>query len=45
MKVNANSIRILFRAGKISVDGVKEAVERGWITTDDYKKITGKEYV
>lgn len=45
MKVNANSIRILYRAGKITIYGMKQAVERGWITAEDYKKITGEEYV
>lgn len=45
MKVNANSIRILYRAGKITIDGVRSAVERGWITEIEYKKnITGEEY-
>ena len=44
MKVSPNSIRILYRAGKITKDGVHEAVERGWITAEDYKNITGEEY-
>ena len=44
MKVNANSIRILYRAGKITIDGVKNAVERGWITEVQFKEITGKDY-
>ena len=44
MKVNANSIRILYRSGKITIDGVKSAVERGWITKEQYKEITGKDY-
>ena len=44
MKVSVNSIRILYRAGKITIDGVKESVERGWITAADFKKITGKDY-
>lgn len=44
MKVNPNSIRILYRAGKLTKQGVKDAVERGWITAEDYKNITGEEY-
>lgn len=45
MKINANSIRILYRAGKITIEGVHQAVERSWITPDQYTEITGKEYV
>lgn len=44
MKVNANSIRILYRSGKITIDGVKNAVERGWITEVQFKEITGNDY-
>ena len=44
MKVDPNSIRILYRAGKITLDGVHSSVERGWITEADYKDITGEEY-
>jgi hypothetical protein len=41
MNVNVNSIRILYRSGKITIDGVRNAMERGWITAEDFKKITG----
>jgi len=44
MKVSANSIRILYRAGKITIEGVKQAYDRGWITAEDYEKITGEVY-
>lgn len=44
MKVNKNSIRILYRAGKITIDGVRQAVERGWITPEQYTEITGEDY-
>lgn len=43
MKINASSIRILYRTGKITIDGVRDALKRGWITTDEFKKITGLE--
>lgn len=42
MKINANSIRILYRAKKITIDGVLQAYNRGWITADEYEKITGE---
>jgi len=42
MKVSKNSIRILYRAGKITIEGVKQAVERGWITAEDFEAITGE---
>ena len=44
MKINVNSIRILYRAKKITIEGVKDAVERGWITAEDYEKTTGEKY-
>ena len=44
MKINVNSIRILYRAKKITIEGVKDAVERGWITEAQYQEITGEEY-
>ena len=44
MNINANSIRILYRAKKITIEGVREAVSRGWISVIDYKNITGQEY-
>ena len=45
MKVSVNSIRILYRAGKITIEGVRQAVDRGWITAEQYAEITGEEYV
>ena len=44
MKVNKNSIALLYRTGKIDITGVRKAVERGWIGTDDFVEITGREY-
>lgn len=43
MKVSVNSIRILYRTGKITVDGVRAAMERGWITASEFTSITGEE--
>ena len=44
MKVNKNSIALLYRTGKINIAGVRKAVERDWISTEDFVAITGQEY-
>lgn len=44
MNVNKNSIRILYKTGKITAEGVRQAVKRGWITAEDFEKITGQKY-
>jgi hypothetical protein len=44
MKVNKNSIALLYRTGKIDIAGVYKAVERDWISIDDFIEITGQEY-
>jgi hypothetical protein len=44
MKVNKNSIALLYRTGKIDIAGVRKAVERGWIGAEDFKEITKLEY-
>lgn len=44
MKISVNSIRLLYRTGKIDINGVKKAVVRGWITTEDFYNITGQKY-
>lgn len=45
MSARAKAIRTLYRAKRITIDGVRQAVEDIIITTDEYKKITGEEYV
>ena len=45
MTVKANAIRTLYRAKRITVDGVRKAVEDGLISPAEYKEITGEEYV
>ena len=42
MKLSKNSIRILYRSGKITKEGVKRALYRGWITVKEYEDITGE---
>lgn len=44
MKVNKNSIALLYRTGKINIAGIRKAVERGWISADDFVEITKREY-
>ena len=44
MSVKTNAIRTLYRAKRITIDGVKQAVVKGVITKKQYAEITGKEY-
>ena len=44
MSVKAKAIRTLYRAKRITLDGVKQAVVDGIITEAEYTEITGKEY-
>lgn len=44
MSVRARAIRTLYRANRITLDGVKMAVVDGIITEAEYTQITGKEY-
>lgn len=44
MKVNKNSIALLYRTGKININGVKKAVERNWISVEEFFEITGQNY-
>ena len=45
MSVKANAIRTLYRAKRITIEGVGQAVKDGLITVEEYEKITGKQYV
>lgn len=42
MTAKAKAIRTLYRAKRISIDGVKQAVVDGIITEAEYTEITGK---
>lgn len=44
MSVKAKAIRTLYRAKRITLEGVKQAVTEGIITADEYAKITGEAY-
>lgn len=44
MTAKARAIRTLYRAKRITIEGVRQAVVDGLITTEEYKEITGKDY-
>ena len=45
MSVKAKAIRTLYRAKRITIEGVKQAVKDGLITAAEYAIITGEAYV
>ena len=44
MSVKAKAIRTLYRAKRITLEGVRQAVEDGLITAEEYTEITGNSY-
>ena len=44
MTAKAKAIRTLYRAKRITIDGMKQAVIDGIITAAEYKQITGEAY-
>ena len=44
MSAKAKAIRTLYRMKRITIDGVKQAVVDGLITTDEFHVITGEVY-
>lgn len=44
MSAKAKAIYTLYRANRITIDGVKRAVKDGIITEAEYKEITGNDY-
>ena len=44
MSAKAKAIRTLYRAKRITIDGVRKAVADGLITEAEYKTITGEVY-
>ena len=44
MSAKAKAIRTLYRAKRITLDGVRQAVVDKLITAAEYKTITGKTY-
>ena len=43
MDVKAKAVQTLYRANRITLDGVKQAVKDGVITKEQYTEITNKE--
>lgn len=44
MSAKAKAIKTLYRAKRITIEGVKQAVSDGIITTTEYHEITGRYY-
>lgn len=44
MTIKAKAIRTLYRAKRITIEGVRKAVADGIITKEQYIEITGKEH-
>ena len=44
MSAKAKAVRTLYRAKRIDIDGVRQAVADGLITEAEFKIITGEEY-
>ena len=45
MSKNYNKIKRYYDKGFWNIEMVKNAVVKGWITEEEYKEITGEEYV
>lgn len=45
MRTQAKAIRTLYRAKRITIDGVRLAVADGLISDVEFKTITGEDYV
>jgi hypothetical protein len=45
MTTKAKAIRTLYRANRITIEGVREAVVNGLISEAEYKEITGVQYI
>ena len=44
MSAKAKAIKTLYKAKRITIDGVKQAVVDGIITVAEYEEITGNKY-
>lgn len=44
MSNKAKAVKNLYRAKRITIEGVKQAVADGLITIEEYKEITGEDY-
>lgn len=44
MRVLINSLKRLYKAGRLTKEQIKERVTKGTITEDEYEEITGEPY-
>ena len=44
MSKNYNKVKSYYDRGLWSIERVREAVVKGWITEEEYKLITGEDY-
>ncbi len=44
MSAKAKAIKTLYKAKRITLEGVRQAVWDGIITKDEFKEITGRKY-
>lgn len=44
MSPMAEDLKRLFNNGEVTIKGMNNAAEMGWITYEEYNEITGKEY-
>lgn len=44
MSANYNKVKNYYDKGQWSIERVAKAVEKGWITAEEYKLITGHDY-
>ena len=44
MSKNYNKVKSYYDRGLWSIERVREAVVKGWITSEEYKLITGEDY-
>ena len=45
MSAHFNLVKGHYDAGRWGIDRVRKAVEKAWITAEEYKDITGLDYV
>ena len=44
MNAKYNAIKTLYRAKRITIEGVRKAVDEGIITSEQFLEITGEQY-
>lgn len=44
MSARAKALQTLYRRGRVTIDGLRQAVEDGVITPEEFKIITGIDY-